>query len=295
MNLYRNLPLRWKLLSTFALVLVIMIGLSIFAYRTTTSSHETEQWVEHTHEVIGLANEALAALVNMETGYRGFLVTGKDEFLEPYNGGKITHKTKLQELQNKTADNPTQVQRWRDIEQRAAAWQASITDPGMKLRRDVDNGTATTQDVINFETSGEGKRHFDGMRTVLTAAIGTEETLMTDRKNANAAARNRLLQALIWGTLGAVVLGLAIAYLLARSLTNSITQIRDASMDMAHGKTDIQLAIESQDEIGELSKAFGQMGENIRGLVAEMDTLAQAAVAGKLDTRRAIMKVFTNR
>jgi len=301
-----------------------MAGLSIFAYRSTTASHKTEQWVEHTHQVIKLADEALAGLVNMETGYRGFLVTGEDEFLEPYNAGKITYQAKLQKLQNETADNPAQVQRWRDIEQRAAAWQTSITEPGMKLRRDVVAGVATTKEIINFETSGEGKRHFDGMRAVFSAAIETEETLMTDRQKANDTARNRLLQALIWGTLGAVVLGLVIAYLLSNSIANPVKNITSVAQSIAQGDLNQEVTINQKDEIGTLADAFREMSdnlkakanaandiargelsievmavsdkdvlgnamvtmkENINALAADADMLTQAALEGKLDTR----------
>ena len=78
--------------------------------------------------LVGLA--ALAGLVDMETGYRGFLVTGKDEFLEPYNNGIEVYQEKLRALQEKTADNPTQVERWKDLEQRAVAWQREVTEYG---------------------------------------------------------------------------------------------------------------------------------------------------------------------
>lgn len=43
------------------------------------------QWVEHTDEVIERANRAQRLLLDMETGVRGYLLTGRQEFLEPYN------------------------------------------------------------------------------------------------------------------------------------------------------------------------------------------------------------------
>src|SRR5581483_8513372 len=108
MKAFRDLSIRWKLLVGFGVVLLIAVGQSAFAYRSTTKSIETSEWVEHTHRVIRLADEALGALVNMETGYRGFLVTGLEPFLEPYQEGKRTAAEKLAALKKETRDNPEQ-------------------------------------------------------------------------------------------------------------------------------------------------------------------------------------------
>ena len=68
-----DLPLRWKLLGVFGLILAVIAGQSAFAYKTTASSQEASGWVDHTHQVMEAANDGLANLVNMETGYRGYL------------------------------------------------------------------------------------------------------------------------------------------------------------------------------------------------------------------------------
>ncbi|MCK5327815.1 MAG: HAMP domain-containing protein, partial [Candidatus Latescibacteria bacterium] len=83
----------------------------------------------------------------------------------------------------------------------------------------------------------------------------------------------------------AVGLAAGIGVLIARSITGPVTQLRDASLQMAQGNTDVQLTITSQDELGELVRAFEEMGENIRGIVAEMGTLSESTVEGKLDVR----------
>src|SRR5688572_12487495 len=123
---FRDLPLRWQMLATFGLPLLIMATLSAFAIRTTDNLAATEAWLEHTHHVIDLANDAQLGVLNASTGFRGFLVTGREEFLEPYNDGRRRYQERLQELQRETADNPAQVRRWQEIEQRAAAWQREV-------------------------------------------------------------------------------------------------------------------------------------------------------------------------
>ncbi len=48
---------------------------------------DATKWNDHTYRVMSLADRAMAAMVDQETGLRGFLVAGDDKFLEPYRGG----------------------------------------------------------------------------------------------------------------------------------------------------------------------------------------------------------------
>ncbi|MCP3951171.1 MAG: chemotaxis protein, partial [Desulfobacterales bacterium] len=67
---------------------------------------ETYKWVEHTHKVIGEADVMLAAAVDMETGMRGYLLAGVEEFLDPYKGGIETFDETIATLKNTVSDNP---------------------------------------------------------------------------------------------------------------------------------------------------------------------------------------------
>ncbi len=83
----------------------------------------------------------------------------------------------------------------------------------------------------------------------------------------------------------AVGLAIGIGILISRSITKPVAQLRDASLEMAQGNTNVQIDVTSKDEIGELADAFQQMGENVRSVVNDIGKLAQTAVAGDLDAR----------
>ena len=134
-----------------------MLVQSVVAFRATKANSESTRWTEHTHEVMAVANEALASLVDMETGYRGFLVTGREEFLAPYESGERAAPAALTKLLTLTADNPAQVARWAELQARSKAWQAEITVPGIALRRRVTSDSARQEEIVAFETTGKGK------------------------------------------------------------------------------------------------------------------------------------------
>src|SRR4051794_19983740 len=93
------------------LVAAVMVVNGTLAYRNTHQLSEDARWVAHTQEVRGEIGGVLRALADAETGYRGFALTGKDEFLEPYNAAVATLPDHLARLKTLTGDNPGQQER----------------------------------------------------------------------------------------------------------------------------------------------------------------------------------------
>lgn len=285
MNIWNKLRLRWKLLSGFGVVLLLTTLQALYTYGVTTQNQETTRWVDHTYEVIDVANTALSGLVDMETGYRGYLVTGDEDFLEPYRQGTSASLAALEELQELTSDNPEQVGRWKDLVNRSGAWQREVTEPGMALRQDVAAGEASFTDVANFESSGIGKQHFDGMRSVFSDAIQAEVTLMEARKVDAADASTGLLTAILWGSVLVIGLGLVVAFFLARAVSTPLNSLKDAALSLAEGDLNIDIEVSTQDEIGELAVAFNEMIAAQRMIEAAARDIAQGDLSVEIAER----------
>ena len=80
------------------------------------------QWVEHTDRVINNLNESSKLTVDLETGLRGFLITGDEHFLDPYEVAKPRIIGDLRNLQELVADNPQQVDRLKRLESMQYEW-----------------------------------------------------------------------------------------------------------------------------------------------------------------------------
>ena len=271
----RNWKLQTKLLTSFACVLVVVLVQSVVAFRATKANSESTRWTEHTHEVMAVANEALASLVDMETGYRGFLVTGREEFLAPYESGERAAPAALTKLLTLTADNPAQVARWTELLARSKAWQAEITVPGIALRRRVTSDSARQEEIVAFETTGKGKQHFDGMRGVFAAAIEAERRLLVTRTAATVQDSQRLLVVIVAGTLLVVLLGLTIAFTLSRAIVGPIRTLSAAAEALAIGDLDVPLTQTSTDEVGELTGSFAKMAAAQRRMTEGATAIAR--------------------
>ena len=65
-------------------VTLLMLLAALSFWRQEEASTEAQGWLVHTHEVIGHIESLLAKLEDAETGQRGYLLTGSEEYLEPY-------------------------------------------------------------------------------------------------------------------------------------------------------------------------------------------------------------------
>lgn len=82
---FDDISIKRKVLVSFSIPVLLMLLVSVSVYKNTQSMVEDASWVEHTHKAIARAQELLTMVVDMETGKRGFLITGDEVFLEPFN------------------------------------------------------------------------------------------------------------------------------------------------------------------------------------------------------------------
>lgn len=131
-------------------------------------------WVEHTDRVSGNATELQRRSIDMETGMRGFLITGDESFLEPYDSALPRVKNDFGALKALVADNAAQVARVDRIASLQEAWN-ELARETIALRR----GGGDQQAV----SLGRGKRLTDDMRGEFAAFIDAERGLRFQRNS----------------------------------------------------------------------------------------------------------------
>ncbi|WP_310556684.1 CHASE3 domain-containing protein [Flavobacterium sp.] len=98
-----------KTISSFYSLTVIVLAILFGVYFYNTQSvKKSSDLVEHTQEVLLKNNTVLLNVIDIETGTRGFILTGKESFLEPYNKSIISVEKNLSSLQLLSKDFPKQ-------------------------------------------------------------------------------------------------------------------------------------------------------------------------------------------
>jgi len=122
--------------------------------------------------------------------------------------------------------------------------------------------------------------------TVLTTG---EPPALTPREEQFLASIN---QALLYAAFGATIIGLLLGVFLARTLTNPLRELTAATRAMAKGELEQQVAVRSQDELGELAASFNQMSADLTR-ANELRRQMTADIAHDLRTPLSVIKGYT--
>jgi CheY-like chemotaxis protein/CHASE3 domain sensor protein len=156
-----SLPLAVGVLSAAFFVILITYLLSAI------------QWVEHTDRVINNINRSLKLSVDMETGMRGFLLTGDERFLDPYEVAKPSILAELKGLEDLVADNPDQVDRFKRLAAMQESWNQFAQEMITLRRNNADYATPIQ--------NRRGKRLTDEIRDQYDQAANIEHQLRLTR------------------------------------------------------------------------------------------------------------------
>ena len=257
-----------KLAASFGLCAVLFIGLAAVGYRTTSTSLEQAGWVDHTHQVLTDLAKLLSSLQDAETGQRGYIITGLEDFLEPYKAGLAQEDVHRKELVKLTADNPNQQRRLEALEPLIKERLALLLQ-GIELRRTNDFAAAQ-----KFVTSGTSRKEMDETRKLITAMKDEEEVLL--KKRDAEAAQSAITT---YWTLGLLALGgslftVIIGVLLWRNIAVPLQGLTGVAERIALGDLTASVATEERhDEVGVLTQNFQRMTQWLQSM---------AVVAGKV-------------
>jgi len=245
--------------------------------KTEILDAKSAKWVEHTYQVIGSAKDLQKYLVDMETGERGYLITGSEEFLEHFYKGKALFEKLMVDTKQLVNDNPNQVELLEQISAQVKNWINKAATPEILLRREMNEDTVTIKDVSALVEKGTGKNILDGLRNMLDEFTSVERDLLFERENV---AKNTALQTIyitIVGTIFAVILGAVISLIITRSLMKQIggepDVIAEMSREVARGNLDISFKVPATGTTG-IYASLINMIDTLKSIADQADIIA---------------------
>jgi len=194
------------------LLVALLVLIPALTYRNIRQLNEDARGIVHTHEVLDFTGDVLLALVDAETGQRGFLVTGKDIFLEPYDAALARLDGLVVKLKDKTKDDPGQ-------QARITKLQEMIVVRMGFLRESIDLRRTNAEEALALVATGKGKAQMNAIRQHVAEMKQVEGDLLKDRESKSAAAyRVAVASGLVTAVLGLLAVG-GFVWLLRRSLS----------------------------------------------------------------------------
>ena len=258
-----------KIAVGFALSFVLMAMMGILAFRSINTLSNTSQVVAHTHLVLERLADVLNVLQDAEIGGRGYIITGDDSFLQPYQNAETKILTVVKDLRVLIADNPAQQKRISQAEPIITAKMA-LTKRYIEMRK-----ARETETVIKLVQAGEGQKLMDELRQIFGAMEQEERSLLKQRAAEVEAAVNNSTVSITLGTLMCLLIVSAAGIIITRSLTS---QIGTTVQHMQSSSSELQVA-SNQQTMGarEQSTAMKEITTTMNELLVTSKQIAESA------------------
>jgi methyl-accepting chemotaxis protein WspA len=263
-SMFNKLRVQNKLYAGIVAILALFLLLLVTAYNNFTNLVDANRWDRHTQEVLTAASRLESTSYEIRSQYRGYLLTGDEAFVARMPESETELRDHMRKLRELTADNPPQLERVAKIENMIDSWLKTIVHPMVDKRRALGQGTAAAEQIARDPLMSHVLHHVEDMRTTLDEFEKEENRLLAKRTTAVEALRDTTSNVLIGGGVLAVMLALALAYILARSILRPIENLTNAVTQIAGGNQSARAEVLGQDEIGQVTEQFNRMADTIQ-------------------------------
>lgn len=270
-------------IATFAIIVVVAASAYYCVYQLT----ESHAAVNRSAETLAATQEVCYHMAYASAAQRAYIITGFDTSLDAYKS-EVANTNQTMALLNKLAhDDPEEA------------------ELAAKLERGLNDRMASLETTLKiYETKGQAQA-FNRIRggvglammqhTVeLANALRDYELheVTEDRKRAEINAKNTQ-HTLIIGSLVAITIVCISNILFSRNLTNAVNLLLRASQNLALNRFETLVAIENNDELGDLAKAFNSLAGNLRDHAMRADEAEERLAKAEADLTKKAAELDT--
>ena len=282
---------RWSRLRklAFSLPLAVLAAITLVGINEAGYQRSNKALVDMAHEqdARALLNKLLQNMLDAETGHRGYLLTGSEPYLEPYEKAVLTVNTNLAELRTVFAGVPSDMAQFAELS-RQVGRKLSEMELSLRLRRQGN------EDAWKFVLSTDvGKDNMDAIRTLASTLIAEQSARIRVSQDQ---VQNSLMLARL-GIAAVTAIGLLAFYMYLRQ-ANALQRATEREQEILEGERARleELVRERTVSLSELANHLEQVREDERGHLARElhDELGSLLTAAKLDVARLKSKIDAN-
>ena len=263
------------------LAALLLIGINEVGHKR---SQDAVQAMSHGQQTRNAANRLLQSMLDAETGQRGYLLTGNEGYLEPYDKAVITVKTNLEELHTQYLHSTEDLQQFALLAL-AVSRKLAEMELSLRLRR---QGNEDAWKFILF--TDVGREHMDSIRQLAHTLIERSSRKIQEHQS-------QIVQSLMLSRIGiatVTAIGLLAFYMYLRQ-ARTLQQISQREQDvLEHERERLEgLVRERTASLSELASHLQQVREDERGYLARElhDELGALLTSAKLDVARLKSKI----
>jgi PAS domain S-box-containing protein len=256
-NFFLNLPIAKKLLFVSAVPILAVLILSLVTYKSVETFSLDEDHLNDVYHIQSASAEFMRLVVDLETGFRGYVLTQQPQFLQPYQAAKqrvLALGTSLRHLVNN------------DVSQRQLieAVQANVKH----LMSDKDDliervKAGNFEAALQYIETEQGRLLMLAIREEMAKFDRQEIEQLQRALESSSQDRSVLMSVVVGGGGLALILMLLPIQLIARSITGPLTTLVKTVGNFSGGRMPTVPILSRNDEIGELTRVMNTMGIQI--------------------------------
>jgi signal transduction histidine kinase len=239
-------------------VITVILGaafaLLIFAVR---EQRDAGKLALRSQEAITAGTELQKSVISLENGLARFVASGKDSSLEPWTKALHDYPTQAQKLSGLVSDEPAQQalvhQIDSDIDDYVGLW-------GMPLLSLARDDLESARSVI---VGGTGRRRINAIRDDFARLFEQERAVAATREHRAEGRSSLAIGAGIGGLALVLILAIGFALFLRRFVVRPVKAVAGASGQLAGGDLTVRVPTQSDDELGDLARAFNGMADSL--------------------------------
>ena len=263
------------------LAALVLIGINEAGHRRSQQAVEEMSQEQQTRNAV---NRLLQSMLDAETGQRGYLLTGTETYLEPYDKAVATVQTNLDELRSHYSHSPETLQQFALLSS-AVSRKLAEMELSLRLRR---QGNEDAWKFVLF--TDVGREHMDSIRQLAHALIDRSGHKIQQ-------SQGQIVQSLMLSRIGiatVTAIGLLAFYMYLRQ-ARTLQQLNQREQEVLERERERLegLVRERTASLSELASHLQQVREDERGYLARElhDELGALLTAAKLDVARLKSKI----
>lgn len=202
------------------------------------------------------------SLLDMETGFRGYLIAENESFLEPYYRGRkdiLLHAKNAGKLLN----DPFEIRLMNEINSLSYNWAVNFADVIIEAkRRSIKDKIYQPQfDSVytNMVKAGYGKNIMDGIRHKFDSFDRHNNSIKNEQVTSLNSSLNYTRFISIALTSIAILMGIVTAYVLAQTIKRRLNTMIDMAHHISQGDFEVKITDAKNDEMSRLSESLNVM------------------------------------
>ena len=262
-RLFNNLPIHRKLLLASFIPLAALIILSVMTYQSVQTFSQDEEQLNSLYVTQKNAAEYMRLVVDLETGFRGYVLTEQHRYLRPYRVAQEGIDAIGHDFIERVSGE--QLERFRDIQTLVV----QLVTEKEALIRAIKEGHK--QDAFHYIEEGRGRELMVEIRRRMGIFDRFEQESVAEKLAQLSQDRTSTLFVVLGG--GVFTFGLMVSalYLIARSIAAPLLNLATTVGSSPAGLMPAIAVLARTDEIGDLTRVMHDMSTQIRGHFNEME------------------------